>query len=154
MSLNFSWVVENKLAGSARPGKFGKTDIYKDLDLLFEAGIRAILSVMVEDLPEAETDGRFQYLHLPVYGFTPPTPEQMIQALEFIEANNAENRPVLVHCAEGVGRTGTVLACYFVAQGYQPTEAIRFLRKLRPNSVEHSSQMDAIYTFAQRKNSL
>jgi atypical dual specificity phosphatase len=152
MSLNFSWVVEGKLAGSARPGKFGKSDIQQDLDLLYQSGIRAIMSVMVEDLPEAQADGRFQYLHLPVYGFTPPTPDQMAEALAFIESNNAADRPVLVHCAEGVGRTGTVLACYLVSLGQDPTEAVRLLRKLRPNSVEHSSQMEAIYSFAYKLN--
>jgi protein-tyrosine phosphatase len=57
---------------------------------------------------------------------------------------------VAVHCFAGVGRTGTVLAAWMVAQGMEPDAAIEELRALRPGSVETRGQADAVRRFAQR----
>ena len=50
-----------------------------------------------------------------------------------------------------LGRTGTVLAAYFVTQGMTARAAIERVRQLRPNSVETDEQEEAVAEFARRQ---
>jgi atypical dual specificity phosphatase len=58
---------------------------------------------------------------------------------------------VAVHCGAGLGRTGVVLAGYFVAKGMSASNAIAKVRKLRPGSVETDEQAEAVAEFARRR---
>ena len=57
---------------------------------------------------------------------------------------------VAVHCGAGLGRTGTVVAAYFVTRGLGPREAIVKVRDLRPGSIETVEQERAVEAFARR----
>ena len=63
-------------------------------------------------------------LHLPMSPFKPPRLSQVAQVYELM--NSCElPRPLLVHCREGVDRTGIVCAYYrVVAEGWSPEGAI------------------------------
>jgi atypical dual specificity phosphatase len=87
-------------------------------------------------------------LHLPVRDFTPPEPEQIARGVEAIELARGEGRRVAVHCGAGLGRTGTLLACYLVRRGLSPSEAIARVRAARPGSVETAEQAEAVATYA------
>jgi atypical dual specificity phosphatase len=89
-------------------------------------------------------------VHLPVRDFTPPAPEQIEAGIEAIEAAVAAGQRVAVHCAAGLGRTGTLLACYLVRQGMDPDAAIARIRALRPGSVETPEQVAAVHAYARR----
>jgi atypical dual specificity phosphatase len=52
-----------------------------------------------------------------------------------------------VHCAEGKGRTGTVLAAYLVYKGLSTDDAIKKVREKRPGSIENMDQENAIRIF-------
>ena len=51
----------------------------------------------------------------------------------------------------GLGRTGVVLAGYYVAKGMTASNAIAKVRKIRPGSVETDEQAEAIADFARRR---
>jgi atypical dual specificity phosphatase len=87
-------------------------------------------------------------LHLPVTDLTAPTRDQINAAVAKItEAINNDER-VAVHCVAGLGRTGTVVACWLVAQGMDAESAIAHVRGLRPGSIETSEQEETVRTFA------
>ena len=140
-----------------------------DLRFLRDQGIRAILS-----LTEQPLDGRpedvaclgllatpwdfhaerqalqefgFDYRHIPIADMTAPGMGDLGLAMEFIETAERKRKPVLVHCAVGRGRTGTVLACYLVQKGFDPAEAIRRVRSRRPGSVETHEQETVVYDY-------
>ena len=89
-------------------------------------------------------------VHLPVKDFSPPTPEQLEQGVEAIARAVAAGMPVAVHCGGGLGRTGTLLACYLVHRGMSAEEAIARVRAVRPGSVETAGQVAAVEAFARR----
>ncbi len=135
----FSWIIENEIAGMSRPREGA-------LEALQKIGVRGMVSLTIDSiLPEEEHN--ISRLHVPVGDFTPPTMAQMETILEFLR----DNRPAVVHCLVGHGRTGTVLASYLVAEhGYEPGGAIERVRELRPGSIETVEQEVFVYQVAEK----
>jgi len=83
-----------------------------------------------------------------VTDFTAPNPGQIDRMVSFIsEQIETWERPVVVTCYAGLGRTGTVLACYLVYSGYAAEQAIRLIRELRPRSIQTREQEDAVFLY-------
>jgi protein tyrosine phosphatase (PTP) superfamily phosphohydrolase (DUF442 family) len=55
-------------------------------------------------------ENNIQFFHISMSGKTPPTPEQINHWLSIVQ--DSANHPILVHCAEGVARTGYMIAIY------------------------------------------
>jgi atypical dual specificity phosphatase len=142
--MNFGWVLEDELAGSMGPASFD------DLSFLYHNGVRAVIR-MEERTIAADTGNRVDMVDMfePVTDFTAPHLEQIHRMVEFIDQQVAEQRPVAVSCYAGIGRTGTVLACYLVHRGQEPADAINRIRELRPRSVQTADQEAAVYGYAQ-----
>lgn len=137
---NFSWLKKSKIAGSARP-------VTEDeLKALKEEGVQAIVSLTGTPLnPEVVSRLGFEYLHSHISGV--PSVEQLDEIIKFVEEKNVQSKPVLVHCGEGKGRTGTVLAAYLVYHGLSADEAIRMVGGKRPGSIENLEQENAVREF-------
>ncbi len=144
----FSWVIEGKLAGMARPGS--RNPIEEDLDALEGLGIKILVS-LVQTLPMTEEQLQqrgIELLHLPVADFTAPTQAQLHTYNKKAQAAVDAGRPVCVHCGAGMGRTGTFLASHFVYDGFTAENAILEIRRLRPGSIETTDQEKAIWDYA------
>jgi atypical dual specificity phosphatase len=142
---NFGWLIEGRLAGLGRPRS---DDAFA---MLRAFGVRALVSLTEDPLPAAAlTRHGLAAVHLPVRDSTPPSVVQIEQAIAAITGWLARDTPVGVHCAAGVGRTGTVLACYLVSQGEAPESAIASVRARRPGSIETAGQEGAIAAYARR----
>ena len=141
---DFSWLLEDKLAGMQHPGEWRRTFVR-----LKEMGIGAVVSLTPVPLPRRllyEHD--MAYLHLPVENFEAPELRQIKRFVEFCDENIDSSRAVMVHCLAGLGRTGTMLACYLVSEGMAPDVAIDYVREYRPGSIETAEQEQAIFNFA------
>ena len=131
---NFSWLIENKLAGCGMPTTIN------ELNWVFEQGVKSIVTMTEDSLPESWVK-ETKYLHVPTEDLTAPDIEQIEEAVDFIYERINNNDPVMVHCAAGIGRTGTILACYLIKyQKYSAKDAIEKVRKERPGSIQSEQQ--------------
>ncbi len=64
-----------------------------------------------------------------IVDFGIPTVQGMRRALDDIAAALDGGGAVYLHCRAGIGRTGTVAACWLVEQGFEPAEALALLRR-------------------------
>ena len=67
--------------------------------------------------------------------------------VRWIDEKINENKPVLIHCYAGLGRTGTVIAGYLIYKGYPPEEAINYVRNRRPGSIQTLQQEITLHIF-------
>jgi protein-tyrosine phosphatase len=87
---------------------------------------------MTSEFQEVQELRTANYLCLPTLDHTAPTPKQIENALSFIQVE-IRQRPVLVHCALGHGRSATVAAAWMLRNGLakSPEDADQKLRAIR-----------------------
>ncbi len=137
---NFSWIESSVLAGCGRPESVAELEAAK------REGVGAIVSLTGTPLsPEVIDRLGFAYLHSPLSAI--PSIQQLTQIIQFIESQKSQSHPVLVHCGEGIGRTGTVLAAYLVYHGMRADDAIRVVREKRSGSVQTVEQENIVREF-------
>ncbi|MDQ6660443.1 MAG: dual specificity protein phosphatase family protein [Chloroflexota bacterium] len=141
----FSWIIDHKLAAMPFPST---EDTYV---MLQQLGIKGILN-LAGYLDDAPLISAFNVYHIPIanhkeWGHKPPTLDEMHQAISIIQVSLKDNQSIVVHCEQGLGRTGTIIAGYLTTCGLTAQEAIDYIRKLRPGSIETEEQEDAIYQY-------
>ena len=145
MQLDWDWILEEKLVASERPRSQDLPGIKKHL------GIKAIVSLTELPLDRYLVSSHgFEYIHIPIIDFTAPTQNQIDEYVAFVDKMLAQKKPVLTHCAAGLGRTGTMLACYLVHLCRTSQQAIVEIRRKRPSSIQVDSQILSIEIYAKR----
>lgn len=143
----FSWVVPNRIAGLAAPSAL------EDLIWLRENGIELLMTLTEDPLPKRWiNDAGMMAVHIPIPDFEAPSPRQLELAIDSISKALKGHMGIAVHCQAGKGRTGTILAAYFVSEGLTPTEAIKKVRSFRPGSIETSEQERAIEQYSRLRD--
>ena len=138
----FSWLIENKLAGSSIPTSID------EVQWVIEQGVKSIVTVREEPL-DADWVKDVNYLHMHSNDMGVPEFDDLVSAIDFIHSRITNNEPVMVHCLAGLGRTGTLLACYLVKhQKMSADDAIQKVREERPGSIQSFPQEEMIFQFA------
>lgn len=106
--LRFAWHLDGKIAGSARPGRYG--DLERDLNFLRAQGIRHLLNLTEHALEvPASLHDCFQFHQVPLLDGHAPSPQEMDAIRSTVRAALTKGEPILIHCRGGVGRTATVI---------------------------------------------
>jgi len=139
---NFSWLIENKLAGSGIPTTID------EVQWVIKQGERSIVTIREESLDESWIKD-VDYLHVLSNDMGVPEFDDLVHTVDFIHSRITNNEPVLVHCLAGMGRTGVILACYLVKyQKMSASEATEKVREERPGSIQSYPQEEIIFQFA------
>ena len=138
---NFSWIIEEKLAGSAIPTS------KEEIDWIKQEGVKSIVTIREEPL-EDEWIKDINYLHVHSNDMGIPEFNDLVSATDFIHRRITENEQVMVHCLAGLARTGTILACYLIKyENMSADAAIEKIREERHGSIQSFSQEEIIFRF-------
>jgi atypical dual specificity phosphatase len=143
----FDWLIPQQLGACVNPM------VGLQAAQALESG-RVTLLINLHELPDAPellARLRAETLHLPVTNPYPPTQAQLDVGVAAIRNALAQGERVAVHCAAGLGRTGTLLAAFLVSQGESADNAISRVRAVRPGSVETLEQEQAVHEFQRRR---
>lgn len=105
------------------------------VDLFNKLGVTGVVR-----LNEAHTYDRKAYTdrginHYDIYFDDCTIPDHSVVE-HFLKVTEKESGVLAVHCLAGLGRTGTLIACYLIKHyGFTASEAIGWLRIVRPGSV-------------------
>jgi len=134
------WIIPGSLAGRSGPDEESW-----DLRSLCHAGIGAILSVNDGRLCDRQELAGLEmaYACYPLSDWVPPQPgdvefclEVLPCAYEFVQAQLAQGRRVLVHCSGGNDRTGLFLSYFLVRYaGLSASQAIQRVQEVRPTAL-------------------
>lgn len=137
----YDWIEEGKLMASVYPTG---PDYLRYLRL--KEGIRFCIDLAEDPWPADWPDrSKVNYLHVPILDMGIPTKEQVRQVIRAIDDFGG---PVMLHCAAGLGRTGTMIALYLAEKGHTGESAIGIVRTKRPGSVQTSQQERIVMEWA------
>lgn len=99
---------------------------------------REISILGITDLPEKALAKNLLWLHLPISSTGLPDTDfeekwrwAGARLLHFLQ----EGQRILIHCKEGIGRSGIVAARLLIESGIDPDTALKVVRKARPGSL-------------------
>ncbi len=113
----------------------------KRIKAIIDSGINTFLDLTeINELPDYEqkinvltdsNNNQIKYKRMPIKDRTVPEKEYLKEILDFIHEESKNDRKVYVHCLRGLGRTGTVVGCYLVRNGFSGNESLQEIYRLR-----------------------
>lgn len=151
MNANLYWVHgpwPGKLAIAARPR--GGDWLQDELKAWKHSGVQTIVSLLTpgeehdlgvaKEPAEADALG-IKFLRLPIPDREVPLSRTELTAmLETIDADLVAGKNVLLHCRQGIGRSGLVAACLLLTKGIDGNSAVRLVSEARGMPVPETPQ--------------
>ena len=117
---------------------------------LAESGVDTVFSLLRKeeeadfDLENEDSQAKvhgMEFLSFPIPDRQVPDSEsKLAAALEELDRELASGRNVVLHCRQGIGRTGLVAACLFLTKGLDPGTAVQRLSAARGLAVPETPE--------------
>lgn len=139
---------KGKLALAARPR--GGDWLGDNVANWKKAGVGAVLSLLTpEEQKELELQNEarevqgqgLRFSSFPIPDLQVPRSEaKLADALKNMAANLSAGRNVLIHCRQGIGRTGMIAACLLIQSGMSPGAAVELVSAARGMAVPETPE--------------
>ena len=137
-----------RLAMAARPR--GGDWLEDEIANWRRVGIDSVLSLLTsgeeedfglqDEAQQVKVHG-MKYVSFPIPDRQVPISESEVSAaLEKLDADLSSGKNVLVHCRQGVGRTGLIAACLLITKGSSPESAVKDISLARGVTVPETSE--------------
>lgn len=131
----------------------GALPFSQDVSRLRSIGVTGVINMCIEYRgPEKQYHQQgMEQLWLPTVDFTPPSLEDVLRGVDFIDKHINAGGKVYVHCKAGRGRSATVVLCWLLRKrGLSPQQAAAYLTKQRPHINKGLSERRVVQEFYQR----
>lgn len=159
--------IAGQIGISSCPGakEFGTIDLYEDklendIQAIKNWGAIAVISLLdlrelamlgAADIQRVVLESNMLWIQLPLREHKAPDStflERWTQVSPLLSGLLKEGQRVLIHCKEGVGRSGLVAAMMLVVSGVSVYEAERVVKKARPGALLLSSHEKFLESYA------
>ena len=137
-----------KLALAARPR--GGEWLEDEITSWQREGVNTVFSLLTDeeerdlDIASEEAEAKahsMKFISYPIPDRQVPDSEANLgKALQKLEAELAAGRNVVLHCRQGIGRTGLVAACLLLTKGIDPQTAVTRLSAARGTSIPETPE--------------
>ncbi len=144
----FRWVEREKLAATPRPGIGG--DLEFDLKALARVKIDYLVS-LEEVMPLQEAEAALHNIsmyHLPTVDMSVPEMGDALALNREMHQWLKQGKRVAVHCKAGLGRTGTMLAAYYILRGMSAADAMQKIRLVNPRMIQSREQENFLFDYS------
>jgi protein-tyrosine phosphatase len=137
-------------------GTYGQRELSADLASIEDFGADVLLTLIEEQeftrlgVPNFAAEARdrqFTWHHVPIPDFGVPSAATWAAwgtARDDVRRVIKTGGRLALHCAAGLGRTGTIAAKILSESGMTVDEAIAEVRRCRPGTIETAAQMDFV----------
>jgi ADP-ribosyl-[dinitrogen reductase] hydrolase len=141
-------------------GRRWNRDLGADLTSIEAWGARALVSLIeaqefarlgIPDLAIQIRRNRLDWYHLPIRDMCVPDDDFARAWANYgapISRYLQDGKKIVVHCAGGLGRTGTIVARLLIDFGMSPAEAMETVRRARPGAIETTAQENHVLDYA------
>lgn len=134
---DLNWVVPGKLIAFSDPGKQNVEVVARNLK---ELGVTAVVRLNNKTY-SADRFRKLGFRHFDLYFNDGACPSEEILR-KFLSICENEAGAIAVHCKSGLGRAGTLIACYAMKHfEYPASEIIAWVRMCRPGSILGPQQL-------------
>jgi hypothetical protein len=152
------WFNREGLLNRVAPGLFiGRLPFPFERGALQEAGIEAVLNLCWEfpRIGGADSDPAFDTALVPILDGVPPSDEQFQESSRHVLRWHDQRRCVLIHCAQGHGRSATITAAALIDLGLAPDAltALKTIRAVRHLAKPSREQQLALVRYASKRDS-
>lgn len=133
------WVADGIAIGSAADTV--------ELAILERAGIEAVLQLYGPEPFAAAFPFAASVLHLYVVDGEPLPDLRLREGVDFVRAQRASGKLVLVTCGAGISRSPTFVAAYLHEQGLPILDALRTIMERRPQAMPHPQLLRSLVTY-------
>jgi len=129
---NCYWVLPQRLMAGEYPIIRDPHGGRVKLASILDAGIDSFLDLTdpadgLEPYHGLLPERAFRHRRMTIRDMDVPEPDWMREILRYLHSQLEQGRTVYVHCWGGIGRTGTVVGCHLVEQGYSPWQALEHI---------------------------